>query len=161
MNSAPSNSTAAGDWLVVIARAEASVYRSVATNAAPQLIRVSRPERGTGRRPETGTYLNGRDHSGPPGFFEPLAGVLHGARRILIFGQAATLVGDCASPFIAWLRRSHPDIAARVVASVPVEPQPGGDAGLLDRARAFYQRGTARVAATFDSTRAAGRPALP
>jgi hypothetical protein len=140
MNSALSLSAfATGDWLVVIDRLEASVFRSLTRGAMPQLIRSNGRYAETVSGPSPGTSQDVHEPSRLPGFFEPLAGVLHGARRILIFGRATTL-GDEANAFILWLRGHAPEIAGRVVASVLVEPHQCSEDALLDRARAIYER---------------------
>lgn len=82
---------------------------------------------------------NGRERPRFFGFFEPLAGVLHGARRILLFGRATPL-GDETGSFVFWLCNQHPDIAGRIVASEAVEPDDMNESDLLAKARAFYAR---------------------
>jgi hypothetical protein len=145
-----SSSAEPGDWLIVIERLEASVFRSIAADSLPQLIH-SHGVTTKGAK----TYLNGREHSPLPGFFEPLAGVLHGAQHILIFGRSPSL-DDTMVPFIAWLRGCHPEIARRIVSALHVEPHECSDAGLLAKARTIY--GLVAVAA---STKAAICSAAP
>jgi hypothetical protein len=144
-----------GDWLVVIERLEASVFRSVEVNAVPQVIRSHRAATETHSGSPTKTYLNGREHSPLPGFFEPLAGILHGAQRILIFGRSPPLE-DATGPFVAWLRGGHPEIARRIVTSAHLEPHESSDAGSLAKARTIY-----RLVALAASTTAALRSTAP
>ena len=127
------------DWLVVITRCEASVFRSVAPGTAPQIIRPQQSDRKPGAQPARDA-LNGHEHTLPlPAFFEPLAGVLHGARRILIFGRV-TDTGSEADPFMRWLRGYRPLVAQRIVGSMWIEPHQCGHAGWLAQARDFYRR---------------------
>jgi hypothetical protein len=150
MQSSSSSSPQPGDWLIVIERLEASVYRSIAAGAMPQLVRSNVVTTKAAK-----TYLNARGHSPLPGYFEPLAGVLHGAQHILIFGRSPCLE-DTMVPFIAWLRGCHPDIARRIVSALHVEPHECSDAGLLAKARTIY-----RLVAVAASTKAALCSAAP
>jgi hypothetical protein len=131
-----SQPTESGDWLVVIDATEASVFRSLASDAMPQQIRPHRREART--QPVTRNYLNGREHSALPEFYEPLAGILQGARRCLIFGRSPTL-SDPAVPFVAWLRSYRPELARHILASVHLAPHEGSDASALAKARSIYQ----------------------
>lgn len=135
--SAPRKVARSGEWLVVIDRHDASVFRSVAPGAVPQVIRSHHPA--NGGPPPVMTFLNGPLDPALPDFFEPLAGVLNGARRILIFGRETTLGGE-TERFIRWLRGSRPAVAERIVGAVPVEPHEHTEAGLVAKARDFYQR---------------------
>lgn len=133
----PARIAPGGDWLVVIEGLEAAVFRSVATGAVPQLVRSHEPDHAA-KPPAPPTGRNGRKPR-PPGFFEPLAGILHGARKILIFAPQATL-GAEADRFTRWLHGYRPAIAQRIVASVPVGLDELTEAGLLAKARDLYRR---------------------
>lgn len=127
------------DWLVVIARCEATVFRSVAPGTVPQIIRPQPAGTKPGARPAR-DFLPGPKSTVPlPAFFEPLAGVLHGARRILIFGRVAD-AGSEADPFIRWLRGHRPEVAQRIVGSMWLDTDQCGEAGWLAQARDFYRR---------------------
>lgn len=155
MHTMPSPSTEPGDWLVVIERLEASVFRSLESDAVPQVIRsqLSRDEPRVGSAAQT---HQDRDERPPlPGFFEPLAGVLHGAQRILIFGRSVS-AGDATGPFTAWLRGGHPEIARRIITSVQLDAQEQSDAEVLAKARTIYE-----LAAVAALTRTALRYATP
>jgi hypothetical protein len=123
-----------GNWLVVLDGREANVFRSVLDGAVSQCIRSRVSGDGAASKPDE--VGRGADS---PSFFEPLAGVLHGADRILIFGRVTPL-GDETGPFVFWLCNQHPELASRIVASVPIEPAEMTGAGLLAKARACYAR---------------------
>lgn len=129
--------TPSGDWLVVIDRLEACVFRSTVSGAASQCIRAHQPERDAGMRPALSLDRNGREQT-PFGFFEPLAGVLRGARRILIFGRTAPF-GDKMGSFIFWLCNRDPELAGRIVGSIRIEAYEIDESDLLAKARAFYE----------------------
>lgn len=135
----------AGEWLVVIDRFEASVFRSLSADAMPQLIR-SRPSDGeVGARRAAGKRGGAGGETVSPGFFEPLVGVLHCARRILIMGRETTLGGE-AERFVGWLRGYRPAVAERIVGSIAVEPHEFTEAGLVAKARDFYAKLNGRCA---------------
>lgn len=152
--SAPTRVSRAGEWLVVIDRFEASVFRSLDAGAVPQLIR-SRPGGGeAGAHSPAPNHPNAGDESAPPGFFEPLAGVLHCARRVVIIGRETTLGGE-AERFVRWLFGYRPAVAQRIVGSIAVEPHEFTEAGLVAKARAFYAKLNERCAGAVDAGRTA------
>lgn len=148
--SAPPRLARAGEWLVVIDRFEASVFRSLAAGAMPQLICSRPPDTERGARAPAMKRPNAGDASIPPGFFEPLVGVLHCARRILIIGREATMGGE-AERFVAWLRGYRPAVAQRIVGSIAVEPHEFTEAGLVAKARDFYAQLARRCAGSADA----------
>lgn len=111
----------------------------MAAGAASQSIRAHVSEGGAGMRMGLKSDQNGGERIRFLDFFEPLAGVLHGARRILIFGRTTPL-GDETGPFVFWLCNRYPDLARRIVASLPIEPDEMSESNLLARARAFFKR---------------------
>lgn len=143
----------AGDWLVVIDRLGARVFRSVATGATAQFFRSYS---GTKAGPGSGTSfcVNGHEPAGLLDYFEPLAAVLQGAGRIMFFGRAASMGSETAS-FIAWLRRLDSALGRRIVAVELMDLEELGEDSLLGQARAIFCRideGPAEQAAVADAS---------
>lgn len=152
--SAPPRASRAGEWLVVIDRFEASVFRSLNAGAVPQLIRSHPAAAEAGGHPPSPDHQNAGGPSTPPGFFEPLAGVLHCARRVVIIGRETTLGGE-AERFVRWLFGYRPAVAQRIVGSIAVEPHEFTEAGLVAKARAFYANLNRGCAGAVDAGRTA------
>ncbi len=121
----------------MIGHHEARIYRSATPGAVPQQIRPHAPD---GFRCRPAGEGGAGDRSGKnelPGFFEPVAGVLNGAGRILVFdfnpGPRSEMV-----PFVVWLKGHRPELAARIIDSVAIPGSRETEAQLLARARKIF-----------------------
>lgn len=117
----------AAEWVVVIDHHEARIYRSTAPGAVPQQIRLHTAE----------DFFRGREKLEPNGFFAPVAGVLNGAGKILIFGSGTGTSSE-REQFTNWLKNHRPEIAQRMVGSVVIDEHHMTEAQLLAKARALF-----------------------
>jgi hypothetical protein len=132
--------TAELQWLVVIDHREARIYRSVEPGAVPQQIRPHVPDEFFRQAPNAKDFARGQEKPDPTSFFEPVAGVLNGAGRILVFGSGTGASSEM-DQFVAWLKESRPLIAQRIVGSVVVDEHHLTEAQLLAKAREFFSTG--------------------
>ncbi len=138
---APSPSVAAeAQWLVVIDRREARIYRSAAPGSVPQQIRPHVPEEMFRHVHDAKDLARAQEKLTPASFFEPVAGVLNGAGEILVFGTGTGSSSEMEQ-FVAWLKETRPALAKRVVGTVLVDEHHLSEAQLLAKARAFYANG--------------------
>jgi hypothetical protein len=124
-------------WLVVIDHHEARIYRSAEPGAVPQQIRPHAPEDFFRHAPNSKEFSRGQEKPEPNSFFEPVAGVLNGAGKILIFGTGTGTSSEM-DQFTAWLKQHRPELAKRVVGAVVVDEHHLTEAQLLAKAREFY-----------------------
>jgi hypothetical protein len=135
---APPNVTKADpNWLVVIDHREARIYRSAEPGSVPQQIRPHVPEDYFRHAHNSKDFSRGQEKPDPNSFFEPVAGVLNGAGRILIFGSGTGTSSEMEQ-FLAWLQESRPELAKRVIGSVVIDEHHMTEAQLLAKAREFY-----------------------
>lgn len=125
------------EWLVVIDHREARIYRSTAPGAVPQQIRPHAPEDFFRSAPHSKDFSRGQEKPDPSSFFEPVAGVLNGAGRILVFGSGTGMSSEM-DQFIAWLKTHRPEVALRIVGSVVVDETHLSEAQLLAKARECF-----------------------
>ena len=124
---APAVPAEAGHVLVVIDHREASIYRSAHPGSVPQQV-----------RPHLPAYVpRAAEPSDPIGFFEPVAGILNGARKILIFSLGAAAGGDL-DRFTAWLTHHRPELAARVIGAQALAEDDPAEGRMLAKAREIY-----------------------
>jgi hypothetical protein len=136
MNSIPPVTDEKGaQWLVVIDHQEARIYRSATVGSIPQQIRPHVAEDFFRHAHNSKDFSRGKEKPDPNSFFEPVAGVLAGAGRILIFGTGTSGEMD---RFTAWLKQHRPLLAKRVIGSVVIDEHHLTEAQLLAKARAFY-----------------------
>lgn len=128
------------EWLVVIDHREARIYRSTAPDAVPQQIRPHAPEDFFRHAPHSQDFARGQEKPDPNSFFEPVAGVLNGAGKILIFGTG-TGTGSEMDQFVAWLRKKRPEIARRIIGTVVIDGHHLSEAQLLAKARECFANG--------------------
>lgn len=126
-------------WLVVIDRHEARIYRSFAPDAVPQLIRSHSAEKSFRPAPSAKEVASGLEKSEQSGFFEPVAGVLNGAGKILIFGSGTGNSSEM-DQFAAWLQNHRPELAKRIVGTVVIDEHHLTEAQILAQAREFLAR---------------------
>lgn len=125
------------NWLLIIDHREARIYRSAAPGAVAQQIRPRVSEaafRSAASSPEAARRA---EKNTANAFFEPVAAVLSGAGKILVFGSGAGKNGEMEQ-FTLWLAQHRPEIAKRVVAAVVVDEDHLSEAQLLAKARAFF-----------------------
>ncbi len=134
---APAPTEKETQWLVVIDHREARIYRSFEPGAAPQQIRPHTRADSSRHGPHAKEFSRGQEKPDPQSFFEPVAGVLNGAGKILLFGSGKGTSSEMTQ-FSAWLKQHHPELAKRVVGSVVVDEHHLTEAQLLAQAREFY-----------------------
>ncbi len=127
----------AANWLVIIDHREARIYRSAAPGAVAQQIRPRVPENYFRQAPRSNDPSRPPEKNDPAGYFEPVAAVLNGAGRILVFGSGTGRSSEMEQ-FTAWLTTHRPQLAKRIVASIIVDEHHHTEAQLLAKARAFY-----------------------
>lgn len=127
------------EWLVVIDHHEARIYRSAEPGAVPQLIRPHAPEDFFRHEQNSKDFSRGKEKPNPNSYFEPVAGVLNGAGKILIFGSG-TGTGSEMDQFAAWLKERRPELAKRVVGSMVVDEHHLSEGRLLAKARDFFAK---------------------
>jgi len=125
------------NWLLVIDRQEARIYRSLAAGAVPQRIhphasavpaRTATPAKSADRPVENPNRSS---------FYEPVAGVLKGANKFLVFGSGTGTSSEM-DQFLVWLKRHQPAVAQRKVAAVVVDENHRSEAQLLAQARELF-----------------------
>ena len=127
-------------WVVVIDHREARIYRSAAPGSVPQQIRPHVPEDYTRQAHHSKDFSHGREKGDPKRFFEPVAGVLNGAGKILVFGSGTGSSSEMEQ-FVAWLQETRPELAKRVVGSVVIDEHHVTEAQLLAKAREIFANG--------------------
>ncbi len=103
----------------------------------PHVIRPHAAANFLGHAPNSKEFSRGQEKPAPNSFFEPVAGVLNGAGKVLIFGTG-TGSGSEMDQFTAWLSQHRPLLAKRVVGSIVVDENHLTEAQLLGKAREFY-----------------------
>ncbi len=134
---APEPKSNDAQWLVVLNHHEARIYRSAAPDAVAQRIRPHVPEDFFRHAPNSKYFARGQEKPDPNSFFEPVAGVLNGAGKILIFGSGTGTSSEM-DQFSAWLKAHRPELAKRVVGSVVVDEHHLTEAQILAQAREIY-----------------------
>ena len=125
------------DWLVVIDHQEARIYRSASPGSIPQQIRPHVAEDFFRPAHNSKDFSRGKEKPDPNSFFEPVAGVLNSAGKILIFGTGTGTSSEM-DQFAAWLKPHRPELARRVIGSVVIDEHHLTEAQLLAKAREFY-----------------------
>jgi hypothetical protein len=129
-------------WLVVIDHHEARIYRSAAPGAIPQQIRPHVPEDFFRHAHNSKDFSRGQEKPNPDSFFEPVAGVLNGAGKILVFGTGTGMSSEM-DQFIEWLKVNRPELALRIVGSLVVDENHLTEEQLLAKAREFFANAAA------------------
>lgn len=124
-------------WVVVIDHREARIYRSAEAGAVPQQIRPPAPENFFRHPPHSQDFSRGQEKPDPSSFFEPVAGVLNGAGKILIFG-GGTGTSSEMDQFVMWLKQRRPELAQRIVGTEVIDEHHLTEPQLLAKARRFY-----------------------
>jgi hypothetical protein len=121
-------------WLVVINHHEARVFHSEMPGTVA--VRIQPPEAAGASRHEPGNkdFVRGREKPDANAYFEPVTAALRGAGDILLFG-AGKGTGSEMEQLVAWLKRHHPEVAARVVGTQVIDEHHLTDAQLMMMAR--------------------------
>ena len=127
-------------WLVIIDHHEARIYRSAIHGATPQVIRPHMPGEFLGHAPHSKEFTRGQEKPDPNAFFEPVAAVLNGAGKILIFGSGTGKSSEMEQ-FVTWLKQHRPALALRLVGTRVVDEHHQSEGELLAQAREFYATG--------------------
>jgi hypothetical protein len=107
--------------------------------AVPQQIRPHVPEDYFRHAHNSKDFSRGQEKPEPNSFFEPVASVLNGAGKILVFGSGTGTSSEMAQ-FVAWLHELRPAVAKRVVGTVVVDENHLTEAQLLAKARDFFAK---------------------
>ena len=130
-------SDAAPALMVVIDLHEAKVYRTDARDADPEWI-VPYDPHGHGRYPHSAhEWTDGKRPAERKSYYEAVAKTLTGAGRIVLFG-GGTGRSSAMDQLMADLTDHHPQVAAKVIASVVVDTHHTTEAQLLARARELF-----------------------
>ena len=124
-------------WLLVIDHHEARIYRSAAPGAFAQQIRPHVAEDFSRHAPHSKEFSRGQEKPEPNSFFEPVAGILNGAGKILIFGNGTGTSSEM-DQFTAWLALHRPELAQRIVGTEVIDEHHLTEDQLLAKARDFY-----------------------
>lgn len=125
------------NWLLIIDHREARIYRSAAPGAVAQQIRPRVSDASFRSSPNSPAAARRTEKNAANAFFEPVAAVLNGAGKILVFGSGTGKSSEMEQ-FTLWLAHHRPEIARRVVAAVVVDEAQLSEAQLLAKARAFF-----------------------
>ena len=126
-------------WLVVIDHREARIYRSAEPGAVAQQIRPHAPEDFFRHAPNSKDFSRGQEKPDPNSYFEPVAGVLNGAGKILIFGTGTGTSSEM-DQFVAWLKQHRPELAKRIIGAEVVDEHHLTEGQLLAKAREFFAK---------------------
>jgi hypothetical protein len=128
-----------GRLFVVIDHRQARIYQAEAPGSLPERIVPYDPD-GAGRHlHNVDNDANGQRRPERKSFYEAVAKTLRGAEQILLFGPG-TGASSAMVQLLAELERHHPDLARRVVGSVPIDEKHTTEPELLARAREFYAK---------------------
>ncbi len=141
----PETKPAEAQWLVVIDHREARIYRSAEPGSVAQQIRSHSADESARHAPNSQDFSRGQEKPDPSGFFEPVAGVLNGAGKILIFGSGTGASCEM-DQLVAWLKRHRPALAERIVGTMVVDEHHLTEAQLLAKAREFYANARLSIA---------------
>jgi hypothetical protein len=133
----PAGAQGESHWLVVIDHHEARIYRSEMHGTVPERIMPHEPTDFFRHAHNSKDFSRGKEKPDPNSFFEPVAEVLKGAGKILLFGTGKGTSSEMEQ-FAAWLRQHHPEMAARIVGSLVIDEHHLSDGQLLSKAREFY-----------------------
>jgi hypothetical protein len=123
--------------LVVIDHRQARIYRAEAPGSLPERIVPYDPD-GSGRHLHyVQNDSNGQRRPERKSFYEAVAKTLRGAEQILLFGPG-TGASSAVDQLHAELKHHHPELAKRVVGTVPIDEKHVTEPELLARAREFY-----------------------
>jgi len=125
------------NWLLIIDHREARIYRSAAPGTVAQQIRPRVSEAAFRSAPGSPEAARRTEKITANAFFEPVAAVLNGAGKILVFGSGTGKSSELER-FTLWLAQHRPEIARRVVGSMVVDEHQLTEAQLLAKARAFF-----------------------
>ena len=135
----PGANGAEAHWLVVIDHREARIYRSAEPGALAQQIRPHAPEDFFRHAPNSKDFSRGQEKPDPNSFFEPVAGVLNGAGKILIFGTGTGTSSEM-DQFVAWLKQHRPELAKRIIGAEVVDEHHLTEGQLLAKAREIFAK---------------------
>ena len=123
--------------LVVIDHHEARVYRTEIRGAIPLHIAPFDPH-GHGRHLHSAhEWTDGKRQPERKSFYEAIAKTLQGAEQVLLFGSG-TGRSSAMDMLLADLKTHHPDVAQKIIGSVPVDAHHTTEGQLLAQAREFY-----------------------
>jgi hypothetical protein len=128
--------------LVVIDHHVARVFHSQMQGSIPEQILPHEPDDYFRHVHNSKDFARGQEKPDPNSFFEPVAGALKGADKILIFGTGKGS-GSEMDQFVAWLRQHHHDLAARIVGTMVVDESHLTQDQLLAKARECYSKASA------------------
>jgi hypothetical protein len=137
VNPAVASLVGEAEWLVVIDHHEARIYRTAAPGSVPQLIRPHVADDLFRHAPHSKEFARGQEKPDPNSFFEPVAALLNGAGKILVFGSG-TGTGSEMEQFITWLKLHRPEVARRIVGTAIVDEKHQTEGQLLAHARELY-----------------------
>jgi len=127
--------------LVVIDHQGARVFHSLVRDALSEAILPHDPDGYFRHAHHSRDFSRGEEKPDPNSFFEPVAGDLQGAQKILVFGTG-TGTGSEMDQFVAWLGHHHRELAARIIGTIVVDQSHLTEDQLLAKAREYYSSQT-------------------
>jgi hypothetical protein len=137
-NGSPQPNQPVAHMLVVIDHHKARLFRTEMHGAVPQLILPHQPDEYFRQAHEDRDFFSGKEKAAPNSFFEPVAKALQNAGNILIFGTGTGSSSEM-DQFTSWLKKHHPDLAARIIGTQVVDEHHLTEPQLLAKAREFYR----------------------
>jgi hypothetical protein len=123
--------------LVVIDHRQARIYQAELPGSLPERIVPYDPD-GSGRHLHyVQNDSNGQRRPERKSFYDAVAKTLRGAEQILMFGPG-TGASSAMVQLLAELQRHYPELAKRVVGTVPIDEKHATEPELLAKARDFY-----------------------
>jgi hypothetical protein len=124
-------------FLVVIDHQRARLFSAEMNGTVPHVIHPYAPEEYFRQAHDDRDYFSGKVKPAPGSYFEPVAKALKNARKILLFGTGTGTSSEMEL-FTGWLKKHHPDLAARITGTLTIDEQHLTEAQLLAKAREFY-----------------------
>ena len=123
--------------LVVIDHNEARVYRTEVHGAVPVSTAPYDPHGYKKHLHSAHEWTDGKRQPERKSFYEAVAKTLRGAEQVLMFGSG-TGRSSAMEQLLADLKDHHPDVAEKVIGSIPVDAHHTTENQLLAQARKFY-----------------------
>lgn len=124
---------------VVIDHRQARIYHADVAGSPPERIVPYDPDGAQRHLHNVDNDANGQRRPERKSYYEAVAKALRGAEQILLFGPG-TGASSAMVQLLAELEKHHPDLARRIVGSVPIDEKHTTEPELLARAREFYAK---------------------
>ena len=143
----PANRPGDGDWMVVIDHREARIFHSIGNSVAKDSITPPAPHDYFRHEHNSKDFSRGKERPNPAVFLKPRVDAMHGAGRIVVFGNGKRMSNE-VDQFIAWLKRHAASTAGRIVMTRVVDEYHLSDAQLFSLVRTRFSASPASQGAT-------------